>query len=193
MSRRFSAAVMTLLLFPAAVMAEEGKGMPQLDFANPLTKAQVIWGALIFFALYLLLSRWALPQVASVLEAREAKINADLETARGAKTRADAAVNELIETTAKARAEAQAAINAAVERAKQAAAAQAVVANARLEQQLQTAEARINAARGTAMTALQQVARETADTVITRLTGAPADAATLDRAVAAALAARAAG
>jgi F-type H+-transporting ATPase subunit b len=193
MSRRFSAAVTAVLLCPFAAMAAEGKGMPQLDFANPLTKAQVIWGALIFLALYLLLSRWALPQVASVLEAREARINADLETARGAKTRADAAVNELIETTAKARAEAQAAINAAVEQAKQAAAAQAVVANARLERQLQAAEANIAAARGTAMAALQQVARDTADTVITRLTGVPADAATLDRAVAAALAARAAG
>ena len=44
--------------------------MPQLDFANPLTIAQIVWLAIIFFTLYLLLSRWALPQVAEVLEVR---------------------------------------------------------------------------------------------------------------------------
>jgi hypothetical protein len=31
--------------------------MPQLDFANPLLKAQVIWGAVIFAGLYLAIGR----------------------------------------------------------------------------------------------------------------------------------------
>lgn len=191
MSRSLRAALLLSFVLPTAAIAAEG--MPQLDFANPLTKAQIVWGALIFFGLYLLLRNWALPQVQSVLAEREQRIAGDLDAARAAKQRADSAVADLIATTAKARAEAQAAINAASDQAKQAAAAQMATLNARLETQLVAAEGSINAARGSAMAALQQVARETAATVVTRLTGAPADIGSVDRAVGAALAARAAG
>ena len=191
MSRSLRAALLLSLLSPVAAMAADG--MPQLDFANPLTKAQIVWGAIIFFALYLLLRTWALPQVQSVLVEREQRIAGDLDAARGAQQRADAAVAELTAATANARAEAQSAINAAADQAKQAAAAQTAELNARLEAQLAAAEGSINAARGAAMAALQQVARDTAETMVTRLTGAPADISAVDRAVGAALAARAAG
>ena len=186
----FAVAVMVSL--PLLAMAAEApkKGMPQLDFANPLTKSQVIWGAGIFLVLYLLLSRWALPQVASVLAERTAKIAGDLDVARTAKATADAAVAELTEATQRARAEAQAAINRASDRAKQTAAAQAAELNARLDAQLASAETRIAAARSSAVHALRAVARDTADTVITRLTGTQPDTVVVDRAVAAALAAR---
>lgn len=181
-----------LVSLPLLAMASEApkKGMPQLDFANPLTKSQVIWGAGIFLVLYLLLSRWALPQVASVLAERTAKIRGDLDVARSAKATADAAVAELTEATQRARVEAQAAINRASDRAKQAAAEQAAELNARLDVQLASAETRIAAARSSAVHALRTVARDTADTVITRLTGTRPDTATVDRAVAHALAAR---
>ena len=81
--------------------------MPQLDFANPLTLFQVAWMAVIFLVLYFALSRWALPQVANVIEARGARIAADLEVAREAKTRADQAVVELTSATKQAHAQAQ--------------------------------------------------------------------------------------
>ena len=68
-----------LLLPPAAARAE---GMPQLDFANPLTTSQVVWGAIIFALLYVLLSRIGLPKVGAVLEERARHIAADLETAQ---------------------------------------------------------------------------------------------------------------
>jgi F-type H+-transporting ATPase subunit b len=182
MTRRLSAVTALLLSLPVAAMAKEG-GMPQLDFANPLTKSQVVWGAIIFFVLYLLLSRWALPQVASVLTERESKIAADLEAARAAKTKADSAITQVTEATQKARAEAQAAVTAAADKAKQEAAAQSAALNARLDAQLTDAESRISAARGAAMGALRQVANDTAETVIARLTGAPAPAGAVDRAV----------
>ena len=188
MSRLYTAFA-GVLLFPTVAIAKEG--MPQLDFANPLTKAQVVWGAIIFVVLYLLVARWGLPRVTSVLEERAARIAADLDAARVAKANADTAVAELTEATQRARAEAQTAINRAADKAKQIAAAQAVELNARLDAQLAEAEGRIAAARGSAVSALRQVARETADTMITRLTGTQVDTHTLDRAVAAALAARA--
>lgn len=157
------------LLLPAAARAE---GMPQLDFANPLTTAQVVWGAIIFTLLYFLASRLALPKVADVLEERATHIARDLESAQAAKRKADGAVTELTEATAKARAEAQAAINAALDEAKAAAARDAAVLNERLERQLADSEAQIAAARTAAMGALRQVATDTASTVVARLTGA---------------------
>jgi F-type H+-transporting ATPase subunit b len=176
-----------LLLAPAAASAE---GMPQLDFANPLTTSQVGWGAFIFVVLYVALSRFALPRVGAVIEERARHIASDLETARASKTRADDAANEVAEATARARSEAQAAINAALDVAKQEGAARIGALNERLEAQLREAEAQIAAARAAAMSALREVATDTAATVIGRLTGTPADARRLEGAVGAALAAR---
>ncbi len=179
--------LLAFLLLPTAAMAE---GMPQLDFANPLTLHQLIWGAVIFIAFYLLASRSALPLVASVLEERANHISRDLESAQQAKTRSDAAVAEITAATAKARADAQAAINAALDEAKATAAKQAEALSARLDKQLAEAEAQIGAARDQALRALREVATDTATTVITRLTGAAPDPTRLDGAIGAALAAR---
>jgi F-type H+-transporting ATPase subunit b len=179
-----------LLVLPAAAMAE---GMPQLDFRTPLTVSQVVWGAIIFLVLYIMLSRTGLPMVASVLEERATRISRDLDEARTAKGSADAGMAEAGQATAKARAESQAAINAAMDEAKKAAGAQAEALNARLEKQLQDSEAQIGQARAAAMNALRQVATEATATVVTRLTGMAPDPARLDAAVASALAARGAG
>lgn len=179
-----------LLMLPAAARAE---GMPQLDFSTPLTISQVVWGAIIFLVLYILLSRGGLPLVATVLDERATKIAKDLDEARAAKARADAGMTEAEQATAKARAESQAAINAALEEAKKAAATQAEALNARLEKQLQDSEAQIAQARGSAMQALRQVATETAATVVTRLTGVAPDPNRLDGAIGSALAARGVG
>ena len=175
------------LLLPGVAHAE---GMPQLDFANPLTTAQVVWGAIIFAVLYILLSRFALPKVCEVIEERARHIAADLETAQAAKARSDEAAKQVAEATAKARAEAQAAINAALDAAHQESAARIAALNERLEKQLHESEAQIDAARAAAMRALREVATETAATVIGRLTGAPADQTRLDGAINAALATR---
>jgi F-type H+-transporting ATPase subunit b len=181
---RLGGALLALLL-PFAAHAE---GMPQLDFANPLTTSQVVWGAIIFAVLYILLSRFALPRVSQVIEERARHIAADLETAQAAKTRSDEAAKQVAEATARARAEAQASINTALDAAKQESASRIAALNERLEKQLKEAEGQIDAARSAAMSALRQVATETAATVIGRLTGAPPDQGRLDGAIGAALA-----
>ena len=185
--RRLTLPILTLSSLPAIAMA---KGMPQLDFVNPLTTWQVYWGAAIFIVLYVLLSRVGLPKVGAVLQERAAHIASDLQAAQVQKTQADTAVAELTATIQRSRAEAQAQINQAVDHAKSEAAAQAATLNARLEQQLRAAEARINEARSAAMSALHQVATDTATTMIARLTGAAPDPRRVDGAVAAALTAR---
>jgi F-type H+-transporting ATPase subunit b len=181
-----------LLLTSSAYAEEVTKGMPQLDFANPLTISQVVWLAIIFFVLYVLLSRWALPQVESVLAARASTIAGNLEAARAAKAKSDAAMAEMRLATHKAQAEAQAQVTSAVDAAKAEASAQAVVANARLATQLAAAEQRIAAARAAAIAALSDVATAATIDVVTRLAGFTPDTATIDSAVSRALAARAA-
>lgn len=189
-----AAAFATMSLFSAAwaaaPAAEKKGGMPQLDFANPLTISQVVWLAIIFVVLYLLLSRWALPLVEAVLEQRAARIRGDLEAAQAAKSAADTAVAELTAATRTAQATAQAEIAGAVAAATQAAAAQSATLNARLDKQLAEAEQRIGAARAAAMGALRSVATDTAAAVVTRLVGSAPAAGTVEAAVDAALAAR---
>lgn len=184
------AAVVAAALIFSARAANAGEGMPQLDFANPLTLAQVVWGGIIFFVLYLLLSRWALPQVAEVLETRAATIATDLDAARHAKDEADQAVAAQTEATRQANAAAQARIAEAVGQAKQQAEARSVELNARLDTQLAEAETRISAARSSAMAALRDVATDTATAVVTRLTGFAPDAGRVRDAVGAELEAR---
>lgn len=176
-----------LLLLPAAAHAE---GMPQLDFTTPLTTSQVVWGALIFIVLYILLSRIGLPKVGSVLEERAAHIGRDLDAARQAKGEADSAVAELTRATQEAHAGAQAQIAQALEAAKATAAAQSAELNARLDGQIAAAEQRIAAARTAALGALGQVASDTAHAVVDRLTNGAVDGGVVDRAVTATLAAR---
>jgi F-type H+-transporting ATPase subunit b len=165
-------------------------GMPQLDFANPLTISQVVWGAIIFIVLYIILSRFALPKVAEVLETRASLIAGHLEAARVSKEQADSGMTEAAAAIAKARAEAQAAVNQALDEAKSAAAAQADMLNQQLDVRLRSAEAQINAARTQAMGALRQVASDTAAEVVSRLTGARPDSARVENTVGAVMAQR---
>ncbi len=178
--RRLYLAGIALFLMAAG---PEKEGMPQLNFKTPLTVSQVVWGAIIFSLLYVLLSKWALPKVGTVLVDRRTRINGDLDTARAAKTQADAAVAELTEATRRARTESQTAIATATQQAKTEAAAKAAVMNERLDAQLSEAEGRIAAARAAGMGALQQVAADTAVAIVTRVTGHAPEGDIVDRTV----------
>jgi len=183
-------------LLPAAGMLvasgprARAAGMPQLDFANPLTKWQVIWGALIFLLLYLLLSRSALPRVASVLEQRRRRIEGDLESARQVKSQADHAVEALRQERRQASAEAQANIDRVVNQARDEALQRTREMNTRLEAQLATAEAQIQAEQKRAMGSLRGIAADTAQLLVERVTGQPADRSLVENRVDGALSGR---
>lgn len=150
--------------------------MPQLDFGNPLLIAQIVWLLIIFGVLYYVLKNFTLPRVGEVIEAREARIAADLDAARDAQAQADAAIAEVRASTAQARAEAQAAVAAAAAEANAAAARHAEEINARLATQIEGAEARVRAARDQAMSALSTVATDAAGAMLRKLgVNAPAN------------------
>lgn len=151
--------------------AEASGGMPQLDFSNPLMLAQVVWLLIIFGILYYVLAKIVLPRFDSVLEDRRNRIQGDLEAARASKAEADAAMDAHRQATAKSRADAQQAIAAAQASAQADATAKAAVLNAKLNEQIAAAEARITAARDAAMGALREVATDTADALVKRLSG----------------------
>ena len=173
-----------------AALPAYAETMPQFDFANPLLRAQVVWGAIIFVALYFAASRVGLPAVASVLETRAATIGGDLEQARLARDRADRAVAELNEARRLAFGEAQAALAAAAQRAKEAADTKSAEVNARVDRQLAESRAQIEAAHATAMASLSGVASDTAEALVARLSGQRADPARVRAAVNATLGAR---
>jgi len=165
------AAAILLAASPAALAA----GMPQLDFANPLTTWQVVWGALVFLLLYLLLSRSALPRVGAVLANREQRIRHDLEVAHEAKGECDRALDELRRTRREAAAEAQANLDRVLAEAREQAQARNHEMNEQLKGRLAEAETRIREERERALAALPAIATETASLLVERVTGQTAD------------------
>ncbi len=174
-AQRIKAVPLAATLLTALAPGARASGMPQLDFANPLTKWQVIWGALIFLLLYLLLSRSALPRVASVLEQRRERIDGDLEAARRSKDEADQATDELRRARRQAAADAQANLDRVVAQAREEAAVRGRESSARLDAELAHAEAEIGAERRRALASLREVASDTAQLLVQRVTGQEPD------------------
>ncbi len=190
MAARGAARGAALLAAVVAARPAFAAGMPQLQFGNPLTTGQLFWGAVIFLILYLLLSRSALPRVASVLDERRGRIDGDLDAAKAARDEADRAVDELRRARRRAAAEAAAIVDAVVTEARDRAAAAAHEMNARLEAEIARAEAGVVAARQAALGSLRAVAAETAQLLVDRLTGGGVDRALVEDKVDGVLAAR---
>jgi F-type H+-transporting ATPase subunit b len=147
--------------------------MPQLDFST--YPAQLLWLAITFFLLYLLMTTLALPRIGKVIAARRSSIDGDL--ARAAELKAEAeAVNATYENAlAAARVEAQAAITETTDRlAAEAAERQRQLAE-ELAQQLAAAERQIAAAKESALSDIRGIAVEVAATLSAKLTGNAAD------------------
>jgi len=158
--------------------------MPQLNFAD--YPPQLIWLAVTFVALYLIVSRLALPRVGAALAAREAKLAGDLDRAEKLKAEAEATIAAYHKAIAEARAGSQAEL-------KQAAAAMVAIASQReaafaaeIGARTKAAENEIAAAKTAALADLRVVAGETARSLVARLSGSEPDAAAVERALAAA-------
>jgi F-type H+-transporting ATPase subunit b len=82
-----------------------GSSMPQLDFST--FSNQIFWLAIALVAIYLILSRVALPRIAAVLAERQGTITNDIAAAENLKAKAVEAENIYNKALADARAEAQ--------------------------------------------------------------------------------------
>lgn len=137
--------------------------------------SQLIWLALIFGALYFLMSRVALPRVAGILKDRGAKISGDLDTAKTAQAKAEAAGSDLEKTLAEAKAKAQGLGQEAHAKLAAESEAKRKTLEGELNAKLAAAEAQIADTKAKAMSNVDTIAKDTAAAIVEHITGKPAD------------------
>jgi F-type H+-transporting ATPase subunit b len=153
--------------------AEHGAGFP--PFQKDTFASQLIWLVLAFVALYLLMSRIALPRVDSILESRRKRIEGDFAEADRLKGEADEAMAVYEKSLADARNRAQTLANESREREAAAAATARKALDAKLNAEIAEAETAIAGRKTAAMTNVQSIAADAASAIIERLIGsAPA-------------------
>lgn len=136
--------------------------------------SQLFWLALAFVLLYALMSKLALPRIAAIFAARQAKIADDLAEASRFKTEAEAALAAYDKALAEARAKAQATASAAREKVIAQADVNRKALEARLDARLADADKAIAATKASAMTQVRGIAIEAAAAIVGRLTGTAA-------------------
>lgn len=139
--------------------------------------SQILWFAITFGALYLLMSRVALPQIGSIIDKRKARIEGDLKEAERLRGETDKAVAAYEQALADARQNAHAiaeetrtSIRADLDGKRKA-------VEEDLAKKVAEAEARIATNKNEALGRVNEIAAETAAALVTQLTGEanPAD------------------
>jgi F-type H+-transporting ATPase subunit b len=149
--------------------SEHGKGFPPFD--STTFASQLLWLVLTFVALYLLMSRIALPRVGAILENRQQRIAGDLAEAQSLKGQSDAAIAAYEKALADARGRAQALANETMQKQAAAAEAHRKELDARLNAHIAEAEKSIAGTRTAAMANVQSIATEAAAAIVERLIG----------------------
>ena len=155
--------------------------MPQLDPA--VWPTQLIWLAITFIALYLIVWRVALPRIADVLEARQRKLDDDLKKATALKEEAETILAEYEKMRADAQASAHDVLQTAQDEMKAEAERQTSETMARLAKQTEEAEARIAEAKATALAGLEGTVTEVVAAATEKLIGVKAGDQEITRAV----------
>jgi F-type H+-transporting ATPase subunit b len=133
--------------------------------------SQLLWLAITFGALYLLMSRIALPRIGGILENRKSVIDADLAAADASRQKTDAAIAAYESALAEAKSKAQSIANQNRDAIQADLAAKRSAVEADLSAKVSAAEARIASTKGEALTHVDEIATETAQTVVAQLVG----------------------
>jgi F-type H+-transporting ATPase subunit b len=149
--------------------------------------SQLVSLAIAFVALYLIVSRIALPRVGGVLDARQNAIDGDLTAAQKLKDESDAALKAYEGELAAARSRAQAIGAETREKLNAASEAERKTLEDRLSVKLADAEKTIAATRTTAMGNVRGIAAEAAAAIVQQLTGISPKSKAVDAAVDASL------
>lgn len=163
--------------------------MPQLDIAT--FPSQLFWLAITFTALYVLMSRIALPKMVEILDARQKHIEEDLERAASLNAEADSALAAYERQIAKARDDVKALLADTTLDLQKDAEARHKALGEEIFRETAEAEARIKAARDAALAEIDGAATDVARAAVERLTGLQIDAGAAGDAVARAAAERA--
>ena len=155
--------------------------MPQLDIST--FAPQLVWLAIWFVVLYLLMAKLGLPRIAAVVEARRRRREDDLARAAEMKSAAEAANVAYQRTLAEARAQAQATIKETADRLAADAAERQRALAAALAEQIAAAERRIAATKDEALGEVRNIAVDVGRAVVEKLTGVTPDMARMAAAV----------
>jgi F-type H+-transporting ATPase subunit b len=155
--------------------------MPQLDATT--FPSQLVWLALTFVILLVLMARVALPAIGNTLARRKGQIDGDLERAAKLKAEIDVVIQAYERALAEARTQANATVNATKEKLAQIAADRQREAMAKLNEQTKTAEARIDRARIQALGDVRGIASDAVKAAAQRLIGVGFDDARVAAAV----------
>jgi F-type H+-transporting ATPase subunit b len=150
--------------------------MPQLDFST--YPSQLIWLAIIFFGLYMVLSKFALPRIGGIIEQRRDRIAADLDEAKRLKEESEKALATYEAELAEAKTRAHAIAQEARDKLGTETDRQRADVEAQISAQLAEADARITESRDAAMAQVKDVAADTAGQVVQQLIGGRAVAKT---------------
>lgn len=147
-----------------AETAASGPGMPQLDittFSN-----QIFWLVVALVVLYFVMSRVALPRVASVLADRRGAITADIAAAEEYKQKAQEAEDAYKKAEADARAEAQRIVEAAKAEMQEALNAQIAKADAEIAAKSTESEKRIREITANAVEMVGEVSKDVTKDIV---------------------------
>jgi F-type H+-transporting ATPase subunit b len=167
--------------------AEGGHKAPFPPFQKDTFASQLVSLLIAFVALYLIVSRVALPRVGGLLDERQKAIEGDLTEAQKLKDACDAALKAYESELAAARSRAQAIGAETREKLNAAADAERKTLEERLAVKLAGAEKTIAATRETAMSNVRGIASEAAAAIVQRLAGLVPDGKSVESAVDASL------
>ncbi|MCC1490988.1 F0F1 ATP synthase subunit B' [Cognatishimia sp. F0-27] len=155
-------------------------GMPQLCF--DWFPNQIFWLVITLVVIYLVLSRVALPRIASVLSERQGTITNDIAAAEDLKRKAEEAEAAYEKALADARAEAQGIAQATRDEIKATLDEASAKADAEIAARTAESEKAIAEIRSSAMSQVEIVAKDTAEAIVAAL-GGKADSAAIAKAV----------
>lgn len=148
---------------------EHGGTFPPFD---PSTfPSQLFWLAIVFIALYVMMSKKVIPQIAGILEARAARIASDLVEAEKAKAETDAAIASYEAALAAARAKANAIAHETRTRVSHEIDGRRHAAEALLSDKLADTEKHIDDVKRIALDHVATIATETTEAVVEALMG----------------------
>ena len=167
--------------------ADGGHGGSFPPFDSSTFASQLVSLVIAFVALYIIVSRFALPRVGGTIEARQKAIEGDLAEAQNLKDQSDAALKAYEAELAAARSRAQAIGNETREKLNASAEAERKSLEEKLAVKLTDAEKQIASTRTAAMGNVKSIAADAAGAIVQQLTGTTPDTAAVKKAVDASL------
>src|ERR1700678_3890237 len=172
---------------PAHTEADGGHKAPFPPYQKDTFASQLVSLVIAFVALYLIVSKIALPRVGGVLDKRQDTIDGDLAEAQRLKDESDGALKAYENDLAQARSRAQAIGAETREKLNAASEAERKTLEERLSVKLAEAEKTIASTREAAMSNVRGIAADAAAAIVQRLTGVLPDGHAVNSAVDASL------